>query len=177
MPSKYFLDKKRAGVLICTAFFEPLKKILFSLVSQVLMIDINITLVVQMINFLVLMVILHFFLYKPMKRLFDERESRIKGALAEAQSIKGRADGLLSGYDEALKHAKVEAHNIFALLSLEGSQEQKRAEENARVKATATMESAVAQVSADTAKAREILRNEVSKISGGIVSKLLGRSI
>lgn len=141
------------------------------------MIDINITLVVQMINFLVLMVILHFFLYKPMKRLFDERQQRVNAALAEARSIKGRADGLLSGYDEALKHAKVEAHNMFALISLEGSEEQKRSEENARAKAAAAMESAVAQVAADSARAREILRGEVNTISGGIVSKLLGRSI
>ena len=55
--------------------------------------------------------------------------------------------------------------------------QQKQAEENARAKATASMNAAVAQVAADSAKARETLRGEVSAISGGIVSKLLGRSI
>lgn len=141
------------------------------------MIDINYTLVVQMVNFLAIMVVLHFFLYRPMKKLFEEREQRINTALAEAESIRNKADDLLKDYDDALRHAKVEAHNMFALLSLEGSEEQKRAEENAREKAGAAMESAVAQISAESAKAREILRGEVNVISGGIVAKLLGRSI
>ncbi|MDH4099124.1 MAG: ATP synthase F0 subunit B [Nitrospirota bacterium] len=141
------------------------------------MIDIDYTLLVQMVNFLAIMVVLHFFLYRPMKKLFEERERRINTALAEAESIKKQANGLLTDYDEALKHAKVEAHNMFALLSLEGSQEQKMAEEGARAKASAAMDSAVAQIGTESAKAREILRGEVNAISGGIVAKLLGRSI
>ena len=141
------------------------------------MIDLNYTLIVQMVNFLAIMIVLHFFLYRPMKRLFEERERRINTALAEAESIRGKADGLVKDYDDALRHAKVEAHNILALLSLEGSQDQKQSEENARAKASAAMESAVAQITTDSAKAREILRGEINVISGGIVAKLLGRSI
>lgn len=141
------------------------------------MIDINYTLVVQMVNFLTLMVILHFMLYRPMKRLFDEREARVNGALAEAESIRGKADATLKGYEDSIKTAKAEGHNLFTSLCREGGNEHRREVDEAVDKSRKEMEATVAQIAEESTRAREALNREMGMISGSIASKLMGRPV
>lgn len=141
------------------------------------MIDINYTLIVQMVNFLTLMVILHFMLYRPMKRLFDEREARVNGALAEAESIRGKADATLKGYEDAIKAAKADGHSLFTSLCREGGNEQRRDMEEATEKARKDMEAMVARIAEESAGTREALSREMAVISGTIASKLMGRPV
>ncbi|MBR2142436.1 MAG: ATP synthase F0 subunit B, partial [Anaerovibrio sp.] len=48
------------------------------------MIDINATLIAQMLNFLVLVVLLRIFAYKPIVKMLKEREERIAGSIKKA---------------------------------------------------------------------------------------------
>ena len=45
------------------------------------MIDINATLVAQMLNFLILVVVLRLVAYKPIVKMLKEREERIAGSI------------------------------------------------------------------------------------------------
>ena len=53
------------------------------------MIDINATLVAQMLNFLILVVILRLVAYKPIVRMLKEREDRIAGSIKKADDDRG----------------------------------------------------------------------------------------
>ena len=69
--------------------------------------------VTQMFNFLILLVILRFLLYKPLLKVMQDREKRINDGLENAE----RADQMLSESEttrtETIKAAKVESHAIL----------------------------------------------------------------
>lgn len=69
--------------------------------------------VTQMFNFLILLVILRFLLYKPLLKVMQDREKRIDDGLENAE----RADQMLAESEqtrmETIKAAKVESHTIL----------------------------------------------------------------
>lgn len=69
--------------------------------------------IAQMFNFIILLVILKFLLYKPLLKVMQDREKRIDDGLENAE----RADQMLSESEqtrlETIKAAKVESHSIL----------------------------------------------------------------
>ncbi len=53
------------------------------------MIDINISLFIQLVNFIVLLIALNFILFKPIRQIMQEREQGISSALEDAKSRAG----------------------------------------------------------------------------------------
>lgn len=73
------------------------------------MITINSTLVIQIINFLILIWILNRVFFKPIFKIVEERESKIEGVRAEAVHLKEDAANKARQLDEHLKQARHEA--------------------------------------------------------------------
>lgn len=69
--------------------------------------------ITQMLNFVILLVILKFLLYKPLLKIMQEREKRISDGLENAD----KADRMLAESEqtrlETIKAAKVESHGIL----------------------------------------------------------------
>ncbi|HZV80840.1 MAG TPA: ATP synthase F0 subunit B, partial [Geobacteraceae bacterium] len=51
------------------------------------MINIDLAILIQLINFLVLMLILNIFLYKPIRKVLAERQGRIAEAKSRAEGV------------------------------------------------------------------------------------------
>ncbi len=51
------------------------------------MIDLNYTMLIQMVNFLVLIFILNLLLYKPITKIIDERNKKIEDSKSEVESL------------------------------------------------------------------------------------------
>ena len=77
------------------------------------MIDINATLIAQMLNFLVLVVLLRIFAYKPIVKMLKEREERIAGSIKKADDDAAAAEATLKQYQEQLAGARVKAQEII----------------------------------------------------------------
>ena len=73
------------------------------------MISINATLVVQIINFLVLIWILNHILFKPIFKIMEERESVINEAKAEVVRLQAEAEGKREKLDNQLRGARQKA--------------------------------------------------------------------
>jgi F-type H+-transporting ATPase subunit b len=65
------------------------------------------------ITFLVVLIVLRLTAWGPMMKALAERESRISGAIAEADRIKSEAESLLARYETLLDKAKDEARGIL----------------------------------------------------------------
>ena len=61
--------------------------------------DLDRTLVLQMVLFMLLVVVLKPLLFDPVLRVFEQREQRTEGARAEARAMQERAGDLLREYD------------------------------------------------------------------------------
>ena len=67
------------------------------------MVDLNGTLLMQIVNFIILCPILGHFCYKPVLKVLDDRKARIKNDLDSAAQSKAAAEELKVSYEAQLK--------------------------------------------------------------------------
>ncbi|MGP3778198.1 F0F1 ATP synthase subunit B [Halanaerobium saccharolyticum] len=76
------------------------------------MVNINTTMLWQLINFFVLLFLLRKFLYSPIKDMLDQRAAQINGDLDDAEARRKEAEELKAKYEQKLKDARGEAQEI-----------------------------------------------------------------
>jgi len=141
------------------------------------MIDINISLLYQLINFIVLIIVLHFILFKPIRQVMLEREQNISSAFGDAKSAHDRVQSLLEQYNASLAEAKqrsAAAYNANYQQGLDAQREMIMAE---RTKAGEMLDKARAEIAAASAAAQADLKKEAGRLSLDITAKLLGRAV
>jgi F-type H+-transporting ATPase subunit b len=138
------------------------------------MLEINNWFFVQLANFILLLFILNKILYKPVLRLFKEREDKTTGALDRAKAMDKEKDNLLAQIDEKLAGARGKARENFETLSSEGMEVQRTVLETAQSEAVEINRKAKAELEAATEKARTSLKSDIETFSKQIVEKLVG---
>lgn len=139
--------------------------------------NINLTLVVQMVVFATLIYITMKWIWPPLLQMMDERQRKIAAGLAAAEEgekelaeARGKAETLVREARERAKgiidHAQHRANELVEEAKVTASTE------GARIVAAAQQ-----QIELDTTRAKESLRREVAGIAVGAASKLLGREI
>jgi F-type H+-transporting ATPase subunit b len=141
------------------------------------LINVDWSLLVQMVNFLFLLAILHRFLYKPLLAKMEERTVAIKKSLDAAEAARAEAARQQEENAARLRAAYTEAQAIRAAALKEAGEEQRKLVETARREAQQLVESAKAQMDADVRRAREELRREVSEIAITVAEKLIRKSL
>ena len=141
------------------------------------MIDINNALFYQLANFLVLLIVLNFILFKPIRQIMQERELDISSAFGDAKSAQERVQQLLESYNASLAEAKLKAATTFNTIYQQGLDTQRDMIAAERAKAGEMLDKARAEVAAATAAARAELKKDAESLSRDITSKLLGRAV
>jgi F-type H+-transporting ATPase subunit b len=141
------------------------------------LISLDKSLIVQAINFLILLFILKRLLYKPFLAKMEERTQAIQKSLDEAQAARAQAARQQEENETRLRAAHAEAAAIRAQAMKEASEEQKRLVEAARAESQRLVEGAKAQMDADVRRAREELRREVADLATAVAEKLVRRSL
>jgi len=135
------------------------------------------SLIIQMLNFLILLAILYRLLYKPLLAKLEERSAAIKASLEAAEAARAAAAKQQEENAERLRAAYAEAQSIRGAALKEAADEQRKLVEAARREAQQLVESAKAQTEADIRRAREELRREVSEIAIAVAEKLVRKSL
>ncbi|OGW37464.1 MAG: hypothetical protein A2Y97_12690 [Nitrospirae bacterium RBG_13_39_12] len=137
------------------------------------MLDINIWFFVMAINFFALLIILNIILFKPLLKIFKEREDSVKNSIDSAnQMTKKREEGIAS-LNRDLAEARNNAKETFETLKAEGLQKNKEIHSAAEAEVSKILEKARAEVKVEAEKARKTLRADVDKFSDEIVRKLV----
>jgi F-type H+-transporting ATPase subunit b len=71
-------------------------------------------LISQIINFVLLLIILRIFLYRPIVRMLDRRREKIATDLQEAEEARGQAEAAKQEYERQLEDAREERRSILA---------------------------------------------------------------
>ena len=127
-----------------------------------------------LINFLVLVYVLNIILFKPLLRLFAERENTIKGSLDAATELNKKKDDAVASMNQELKAAVGKSNEIFETMRKEGQERQKEILEGANKQALELIGTAKAELRTESDKTRQKLRADVEKFSDEIVKKLVG---
>jgi F-type H+-transporting ATPase subunit b len=141
------------------------------------LISIDRSLIVQAVNFLILLAILWKLLYRPLLAAMQERTEAIRTSLDEAQAARAEAARQAEENTARLRQAYGEAAAIREQALREAAQEQKRLVDAARTEAQRLIDSAKAQMEADVRRAREELRREVAELSTAVAEKLIRKSL
>ena len=84
------------------------------------MIDINATLIAQILNFLILAGILRAFAYKPVVRMLKARQDRIQESLDKADADVAEADKILAEYKAKLAAANAKDEHLVLMAEKRG---------------------------------------------------------
>ena len=141
------------------------------------LISIDKSLIIQAVNFILLLIVLHRFLYKPLLAKMEERSGAIKRSLDEAQAARAEAARQQDENAARMKAAYTEAASIREQALKEAAEEQRRLVEGARAESQRMIEAAKAQMDADVRRAREELRREVGDLAVAVAEKLIRKSL
>jgi F-type H+-transporting ATPase subunit b len=141
------------------------------------LINFDSSLIIQIVNFLVLLVILQRLLYRPLMAKMEERTAAIKRSLEEAQAARAEAARQQQENEARLRSAHAEAAAIRAQALKEAGDEQRRLVEAARLEAQRMIEGSRAQLDAEIRRARDELRREVGDLAIQVSEQLVRRSL
>lgn len=137
------------------------------------MLEFNQWFFVLLANFLILFFILSAILFKPLARIFEERQKATTGALHEAKMLNEKKDEAISKMNAELLAAKNNAKKIFDALREEGLSKQKEIIAKTEAEASEMIEKAKRELQEEIQKVRVALRADIEKFSEEIVNKLV----
>jgi F-type H+-transporting ATPase subunit b len=125
------------------------------------------------ITFLILLVILRKFAWKPILGAVSDREEGIKDALASAEKARAEMENLHADNERILQEARAERENM-----LKDAREMKNkmiadAKEEAQVQATKMIEQAQAAIESEKKSAMAELKSHVAGLSIDIAEKVV----
>jgi len=141
------------------------------------LIELNATLIAQILNFLILVIILRAVAYKPVARLLEQRSQKIQGDLDKAENDRKEAESTLVQYRQKLSDANVKAQEI-----VEKAEKVARDEHDAAIEATKKeieqmKKNAEEDIQRDRERIASQLRGEVVSLSLAAAGKLISKNI
>ncbi len=124
-------------------------------------------------NFLILMFLLNIILYKPLLKIFKEREETVKGSLDSAKEMSEKKEEGIAKMHKEVSEARHKAKDVFESLKNEGLNSQKAIISESEAAAAKMLQKAREELRAEMEKARQSLRSDVEKFSDEIVGKLV----
>ncbi|MGE4345059.1 MAG: ATP synthase F0 subunit B [Geoalkalibacter sp.] len=141
------------------------------------MISLDWTLFLQFGNFIILLVILHFLLYRPLLRIMEERRQATEGGHERARELEDEIQSRIKAYRDKLHEAKTRASEERAAMRTAAAEEERRILAEAQQKSSAQIQSVRDQVAKQAEEARKGLRSEAQDLARQVASKVLGRSL
>lgn len=141
------------------------------------MINLDVTFIFQIVNFLVLMLVLNQFLYKPIRKVLADRQTEIGGAKKRAADVDADVQEKVALYEARLREVKQRAHDDRSSMIKEAQAEETATLEKARKEASDTLGAIKSKVAQEAADAKNLLREQARSLSMEICEKVLGRSL
>ncbi len=141
------------------------------------LIEINWTLGVQLISFLLLLAVLFKFLYRPLMEALEGRTAAIQQQLAEAQAARESAQREMAAMEERIRVAHADAQALRERALREAGELRERLNGEARQEAARLVEAAQAQIAQEVRRARAELRGEVGTLATQIAERLVRKSL
>jgi len=139
--------------------------------------DIDATLIVQIISFLVLLVILRVFAYRPLLDGLEKRSQYIEQNIKSAEQQKAEAEQIKAEYQAELKNARQEAQSIIERATKASEERSKEIVGEARDEAERLKKSAVAEIELEKQKALTELRTHVAALSVLAAGKIIEKNL
>lgn len=141
------------------------------------MVELNATLIAQIINFLLLLAILTKLAWKPLIKALDERKARIAADIESAERDKAAAAKARREYEEQLARARADAQAIINKAIQVAEKSKEEIIEAARAEHARLLEHARNQIALEREQVVAELRKEVILLSMAAASKIIEQNL
>ena len=141
------------------------------------MVNFNATLIAQVLNFLILVLVLSAIAYKPLLKVMDERKAKIAGDLNAAEKAKEDAEAVKAEYAEKLAEAKAEAQAIIDEARKAAAADHDKVMAEVKAEQEQIIATAKQSIAADQEKAMEDVRAQVINLSIAVASKIVEQKL
>lgn len=138
------------------------------------MLDLNITLLFQLVNFFVALILLNVLLIRPIRNIIRQRKSVMDGMGSEAASFEEQAAQRLADYEAQLQGARQEAGKNRAEARAAGATEQAALMSAAQQEAQMIMAQARETLRGEADAAMSQLRGRIDEFADKAVARVLG---
>lgn len=119
----------------------------------------------QLINFVILLGLLTFFGYKPIRSMLDERSKRIKQSMEQAEATKREYDRARIEVEKQISKARDEGRSMVEQAAQAGERMKEEARQEARKEAQAIVERTRAELERERGKLLNELRKDFVDIA------------
>lgn len=140
-------------------------------------VDFDLTVVGQIVLFLVLMAILKPTLFDPMLKLFEERERRIDGAKLEARQMDAESAGALTKFETEMNKVRTSANAERDKVRGEAVKAETELLANVRAKTSAKLDEGRKVAAGEVTKVRQGLASDSRELARMLASRALGREV
>ena len=136
-------------------------------------IDIDGTIIVQMILFFFVLFFLHFVLFRPYLKAVDAREDGVEGAREEAAEMETRAGRVIEEYEEKMRQARRDAQDVRESLRNQGLQEQNDMVQEVREEIQGKLQEERARIANKVDSARADIEERAQSLADAMTAKIL----
>ena len=140
------------------------------------MFDVNLTLAIQFVNFVVTIVALDFLLIRPIRGIIKKRRELAQSMLSDAEQFTSGAEQKLHSYEAALAKAREEAATIKEECKLEATQRESELLQDAQKNAQDFLRDSRAETKEAIAATMADMEKRIPILADLAVSRLLGKA-
>jgi len=141
------------------------------------MINIDMSLFIQIANFVVLICVLNVILYKPIRKIVSQRNEKIKGLEQGIDTFKRDSREKEEAFSSGIKAARARGLKEKETLLTAASEQERRIIEEVNRKAQADLDELREKIAKDTQSVRTSLQQEIDAFADAIGEKILGRTV
>jgi F-type H+-transporting ATPase subunit b len=140
-------------------------------------IDINGTVIVELITFLIMLAILARYVYPEIVKLAEARQRAIAEQLKEAEQSRDAAEKRLKEAEEKLNDARKTAQGVIEAATKSGEQLRLELRQKAEEESKRAIEAARKEIEAEREQAVRSVRNEVAGLVVAATEKVIGETL
>ena len=140
------------------------------------MVDINLTVIPQIINFLFLIFAMNIVCYKPIRKVLLERKAKVDGLEENISSATKLSDEKDNAFSQGVRDARAKGQKEKEALLNEAGEEEKVIVGKIMDKAKEDMATVKEQITKETEEVKAALEKEVDAFADAITQKILGRA-
>lgn len=141
------------------------------------MIEINATIVAQVVNFLILVAILRALAYKPVAKMLQQRSDKIRESLESAEENKKASEKTLEQYKLQLAEAHKKAQEIVDKAELTARQERENLVAETKREIDKMKQTAQAEIQNDRDRAFDEMKSEIVSLSLAAAEKIVAKNL
>ena len=141
------------------------------------LLDVNGTLIAEIIAFLLMLGVLARWVYPPIVRAAEARQNQIKQQLEQAEKARQDAEARLNAAQEEITKARVQAGQILEQANRAAERIQQEAQEKAREEARRIVEAASRDIDAERQRAIQAIRLQMADLVTEAVRRIVGESL